>query len=225
MIKKIFATGIILLFIFVNCENDNLKKGNDCFNIGDFENAAYFYKKAIKDKPMSFSARSGLGMAQFQLCAEAEAAGKKQNFNKWNTVIKNLEFANRIKSTNDLKKQLAYAYYKAAKAREKDIGDMEYVLSLVLKGLAYKHDDVIMLNYAGIISHKLGKDSYAKDMLLQAIAVDSTDATAYFNLGMIDWLKKDDVGAYMFWAKAMSITPEDETIKYWFEKAEKSIEK
>ena len=60
-------------------------------------------------------------------------------------------------------------------------------------------------------------------MFRKALGLDSSDASAHFNLGMIRWQAGDVRVAHGHWLKALKRLPQDEDVVYWFALSEKKL--
>ena len=80
------------------------------------------------------------------------------------------------------------------------------------------------LKRRALAGEKLGNLDKSIELLMQNTVLDSTDATARFNLGMLYWKKNDIFTAYDWWLSALRLTPEDKDLAYWMVRAEKRME-
>ena len=79
------------------------------------------------------------------------------------------------------------------------------------------------LNLAGIIYFRMGEVDKSEMLFRKAVALDSANAAAHFNLGMVFWQGKRYNDAHTQWLSALAASPGDKDMLYWFALAEKKL--
>ncbi len=214
----IYFSFLLPFITIVSCGKNHLEKGEICLNLGDYDNAICFFNKALKKNPDSFRIRRNLAMAWLQKSSTLEMEHISK-LNDWQQTVHCFEHALKLEETDELKSRLAYSCYRFAKALDR-AKDSTGALRAAMKSVRLQPINTQMLNYAAILNYRNGKTKTAYDLFLQTSVVDSTDATAFFNLGMLHWYSDELLEAYRWWLKALAVDPDDETIQYWFARAD-----
>lgn len=222
LFRRLFIT-ILLFTVIAGCGKTNVRKGEICLHIGDYKNAIIFYKKALEQDPGSFRVRRGLAAAWLQRSSAMEMENCI-TVKDWRTTAKCFEYTIELKRSREIEKQLAYVYYRLAKSLDKS-RDTTGALRSAMKAVRLEPQNTQMLNYAAILNYRTGKTKTAYNLLLQSSVVDSTDATALFNLGMLHWYSHELLQAHQWWLKALAVDPKNETIQYWFARADSKLRK
>jgi len=166
MKRSITIVGLLVFLIFISCENadDLLKKGNESFNQGNYEEATVLYTRAIKIKPSK------------ELYASRGSAFS--NLLKYNTAIEDLSAA------INMDKDYYYAYfargnaYYAIEDYEKAIKDLNFFTKfntgnfeayLILASSLYMEE----------------QDKSALDVINEAINLDPERSNSYLIRGSI----------------------------------------
>ena len=204
----------IASLLLIGCNNSDLKKGEECLKIGDFNNALSFFDRAVKKNPSSPIARYGFARAWYQKCQYLEKEGL-ENEEDLRSAIRNLEYSSNLGFRDSLYNHLAYSLYRLSKIHIKK-NDSTMALNLINKAIRINQKNSDILNYAGILNYYLGNQNTAEDCFILALKNDSTDATGLFNLGMIAWYNEDYILANQFWFKALKRAPDNETIINWY---------
>jgi tetratricopeptide (TPR) repeat protein len=204
------------LSLLTGCGQRDLDKGFTCLGLGDYPQAITFFKIAVAEKPASYPARLGLGQALLQ---KAVAETDSEAF-KYGLI--QLEACRTLKPSDDLSSLLSNAWFDRARmhARAKDT-----LAALEALGKASERNPhhAAPLNLAGVLYGKRGEVEQAAALFRKALAVDSKDASAHFNLGMIHWQSDEFHEAHAHWLQALSQLPDDEDILYWFARAESRL--
>jgi tetratricopeptide (TPR) repeat protein len=196
------------------CRSRELDKGYACLALGDYPLAIRFLSALVEKGPEDFQARLGLGKALLQKAvAEGDSAAFAQ-------ALMQFEACRTLGATADLNGLLADAYTENARIR---LGrrDTAGALGAVAKAMERDPSGTRPLNLAGIIYGKLGDAGKAQALFERALRLDSADASAHFNAGMLDWQAGRFPQAHEHWMKALRAMPQDEDVLYWYALAEK----
>jgi len=217
--KRIHSTIIFvisLLYLF-GCTGSNIDKGNASLKLGDYTMAIEFYETELKKNPQSYEARLGMGKALIQ-----KAVDMKNDTASWKRALTNLEAARTLQPDKDISPLLCEAWSVLGRIML-TVGDTVEALSSLARAIEYSPKNVEPLNLAGIIYFRLGEDEKAEALFKKAIDINKNHPSAYFNLGMIFWVRDQVVHAHKYWLEALKLEPEDDDILYWFAMAEKRL--
>ncbi len=216
-IKQLTFHGLLIILFIVNgCQNSVLEKGYACLDLGDYPLASQFFIRAVEENPEDYLARLGLGKALLQK-ATAEADSSAFAY-----ALVQFEACRSLHPTEDLSSLLADVYTEKARICLNQ-NDTLSALSALAKATERAPHNVQPLNLAGIIYGKLGEVSKAKNLFAKVLQLDSNDASAHFNLGMILWQAGEFKPAHDHWLKALRAMPQNEDIIYWFAFAESKL--
>ena len=218
-----WTATLLLVTCLCGCVPDSPWKGEACLGIGDYENAIVFFQRSIDAHPVSFRSRRGLALSLLQKCSAREADGAV-TAEEWTTAVLAAHYAQRIREDSTLRSRQAVAAFKAAKCFEAR-GDTANALRYALQAVALQPRDLSAINYAAVLSYRTGNAGAARDLFLQAVAVDSSDAVAFFDIGMLHWYSRDVLRAYDWWLRALKRSPSDTEIVYWVARAESEMKK
>ena len=219
--KRINLTIIFMfcLFYFFGCSEDNIEKGNASLKLGDYTMAIDFYDAELKNNPQSYEARLGIGKALIQ-----KAVDMKNDTASWKRALTHLEAARTLQPDKDISPFLCEAWSVLGRIML-NVGDTVEALSSLARAIEYSPRNVEPLNLAGIIYFRLGEDKKAEILFKKAIDINKHHPSAYFNLGMIFWVREQIESAHKFWLEALKLEPEDDDILFWFAMAEKRLRK
>jgi tetratricopeptide (TPR) repeat protein len=215
--KKWRTPGIcaMLLAAAVNCSQSSLEKGAVCLRLGDYEGAERFFSRALSDDPGDYGARLGMGKALLQ-----RAADNAGDTLSWREACMHLEAARTLKPGETLNPFLSQAWSERARQLlEKK--DTIAALEALTRAIGYAPRSAEPFNTAGIIYFRKGEIEKSRTLFARALSLDSANAPALFNLGMAAWSSGNYGEARDCWLRCLKITPSDETVLYWFARAEK----
>lgn len=210
---------IICLLYLLGCSDNNIDKGNASLKLGDYTMAIEFYEAELKKDPQNYEARLGIGKAHIQ-----KAVDMKNDTASWKRALTHLEAARTLQPDKDISPFLCEAWSVLGRIML-NLGDTVEALSSLARAIEYSPKNVEPLNLAGIIYFRLGEDEKAEVLFKKAIDINKNHASAYFNLGMIFWVRDQTEGAHKYWLEALKLAPEDDDILYWFAMAEKRLRK
>ncbi len=217
-------TGIAILLLVLStlmltaCQPDDVEKGNISLSLGDYPRAMAFFEAALQERPDHAEARLGMGKALLQ-----KAMDGNDDPRIWDQAMLHLEAFRTLAPDHGAQSLLSQAYTEKARF----LLDRSDTLS-ALKSLARSRDidpeDVAAINLAGILYCRLGQPDKGETLFFSALALDTANASANFNLGMLSWQRQDYEGARDFWSKALKNAPQDEDILFWFALSEKHLQ-
>ena len=217
-INSILIFVISLLYLF-GCTDSNIDKGNASLTLGDYTMAIEFYEAELKKNPRNYAARLGMGKSLIQ-----KAVDMKNDTASWKRALNNLEAARTLQPDKDINPLLCEAWSVLGRIML-TVGDTVEALSSLARAIEYSPKNVEPLNLAGIIYFRLGEDEKAEVLFKKAIDINKNHPSAYFNLGMIFWVRDQIDNAHTYWLEALKLEPEDDDILYWFAMAEKRLRK
>ncbi len=207
----------VMFLILIGCAPDSIEKGELALRLGDYEMSKDFFAYKLQKQPDNYAARLGMGKALIQ---EAAAIASDSS---WRRALTHLEAARTIAPHRQEVLELLGETWSVHARNRLDAGDTVTALHALSKSIEYRPTSVEPLNLAGIIYYNLGDDEKAAALFRKAITLDSTNSSAYFNLGMVRWQQKKYGMAHSQWLNALQYDPTDDDIVYWFARAEKSL--
>jgi Flp pilus assembly protein TadD len=133
-----------------------------------------------------------------------------------------LEAARTLRPSGDLNGLLSQVWSERAHillAGNDTLGALE----ALTRAIEYDPQRADPLNAAGIIYFRLGETEKAQALFVQAASVDSLNPAVLFNLGMVAWHSGDLEKAHACWLTGLKQSPKDQTMLYWFARAEKQL--
>ena len=177
--------------------------------------AIAFFSEEVKRHPESFEARLGLGKALLQ-----QAYDNGADTTSWKNGLIQLEAARTLSPADTLRPLLSEAYCEHAHmllSRKDSVAALE----ALSRAIEYNNRAIEPVNLAGIIYFRMGEGDKAEMLFKKAVAMDSVNAAARFNLGMVFWHLGRYADARRQWLAAVSASPADKDMIYWFALAEK----
>jgi tetratricopeptide (TPR) repeat protein len=208
---------LTLSFLFISC-SDNIKKGNSCLTVGDYQLAIYFYEQVLKDNPLSFEARLGIGKALLQ-----QIADNNNDSLSWKNALMNLEAARNLHPSEDLSILVSEAWFARARMMLSCKDTIE-ALNALSHSIEINNKNVDAINSTGIIYFRKGEADKAEILFRKVIMIDSTNTAGFFNLGMVMWYKENYLQAKKYWLTASRFSPVDDDIVYWLAQAEQKMQ-
>jgi len=198
------------------CQSRDIEKGRVCLGLGDYALARTFFAKVVEEYPEGYPGRYGLGQALLQ---QSLAEGDSASFAH---AMVQFEACRSIRPSQDLTELLTDAYTERARGLL-NRKDTVSALATLAKAIERNPANPQPVNLVGIIYGKLGDPAKAAALFGKALDLDSADASAHFNLGMIRWQAGEYAKAHEHWLKALKALPKDEDVLYWFALSEKRL--
>lgn len=209
---------IVLFLSFLQCSDSDIKKGNACLSIGDYQLAKTFFGKELMNNPLSFQARFGMGKALLQQVYDNES-----DTTLWRNALMHLEAARSLDPSEDLSILLSDAWYERSRMLL-TCNDTLGALSALSRSLEFYNKNVTAINSTGILYFRENEIEKAETLFKKVISIDSTNAAGYFNLGMIAWSKQLYPEARNYWRTASKLDSDDDDMIYWLANAEKKMQ-
>ncbi|HUI92401.1 MAG TPA: tetratricopeptide repeat protein [Chitinivibrionales bacterium] len=213
--NAIIIIPFALLFAITGCQRRNLEKGEICLRLGDYPSAIAFFSDEVKRRPDSYEARLGLGKALLQKACDADTAA-------WKGACIQLEAARTLSPESDIKELLSDVYLERAHQLLSD-RDSIAALDALSRAIEINNRALEPLNLAGIVYFRMGEADKSEILFRKAVALDSANAAAHFNLGMVYWQARRFRDAHAQWFLALAASPGDKDMLYWFALAEKKL--
>jgi tetratricopeptide (TPR) repeat protein len=214
---KLHAFIVLCVGVLTGCRTSNIEKGKICLGLGDYPMAIEFFDKEVRAHPDDCEARTGLGKALLQ-----KAVNNQEDTASWKLSLIHLEAARTLCPDTNSVRLLSQVWTEYSQ-RLLRTGDTIPALEALSAALQYDPENVTIINRIGILYFRLGYREKAAILFRNALSIDSTHAHSYFNLGMVSWAEGGYAQARRAWFKALSLSPEDEDILYWFARVEKKI--
>ena len=201
----------------ISCGSSDIENGTVCLRLGDYNGAEKFFGRVLDRDPANYNARLGHGKALLQKFTD-----RPLDTMSWNCAVMNLEAAGTLQSSNELGGLLSQVWAERARHLLR-YRDTLSALEALSRAIESDPLSVESLNLAGIVYFRMGRVGKAKALLIRAAQIDSTNPSAFFNMGMIGWYENDINAAHRDWLRALKCSPRDEDILYWFARSEKRL--
>ncbi len=211
----VLAVALTLAITLPGCQNSNIDKGDICLQLGDYPAAISFYSKAVMRRPDDYRARLGLGKALLQKAYDADTSA-------WKAALIQLEAARTLSPASNLGGILADVYLERAHQLLSS-GDSLAALDALARSIEYDNRAIDPVNLAGIVYYRLGEVDKSEALFAKAVGLDSANAPARFNLGMVYWHSGRYKQAHAQWLAALAAAPRDKDMLYWFALSEKKL--
>ncbi len=219
--KMQYILYIFIPLIFFGCLSHK-DRAELFLSQGDFNRAIVQFNNALDEDPSDLSIREGLGRALIQKAIYLRE-NNADSARHWEAAVMELTIAQGQTPSKDGLQLMSYAKFIWAQ-KYAETGDTLMALRRLEDILEKDYRNLDARNYLAILHQRLGNIDNSIELLLQNTVLDSSDATARFNLGMLYWKKGDVFTAYDWWLAALRITPEDKELAYWMSQAEKKME-
>jgi tetratricopeptide (TPR) repeat protein len=209
------------LALLTGCRRDQEKAAMRCLELGDWPRAQKLFTQLLDEDPADAQARVGLARALVQR-ASSLALTDRDEPTAWEEAVRELEIAQGFAPDTALHQSWARATYLWARSLATH-GDTTASLGRLKELLRTEPRHLAARNLAGIMEFKRSRPRTARELFLQNIAVDSTDAPTLYNMGLLEWHEGDILMAHAWWLKALRHDPKDENTLWWLVQAEKRL--
>jgi tetratricopeptide (TPR) repeat protein len=216
MRMAVMGASLTIMITGQSCYHDAIERGTICLRLGDYSTAIELFTFEIRRHPDRAEARAGLGQALLQRSADLGDTAD------WKKALIQLDAAATLAPGPHNKAIAASAWMQRARqllAKGDTLGGLE----ACSRSREFDPAAVDPLNLAGIVYFRQGDVPKAAALFHQAVALDSGNAVARFNRGMIDWYDGAWKEAHANWFAALKADPDDPDIIYWFAAAEKKL--
>jgi tetratricopeptide (TPR) repeat protein len=215
--RRVFLYGLSSILLNVACGPDDVHKGNIALELGDYPLAIKLFSRRIENNPADFDARLGIGKACLQ-----KAFDNRDDTVSWREALMHLEAAHTIRGSPEITGLLAQVWVERGSSLLY-AQDTLQALEALSRAIAVDQQSHDALNLAGIVYYKTGKPEKARLLFERAVRSDSTNTSSVFNLGMLYWEEHKVGKARDMWLRALTNSPHDEDLLYWFAAAEKNL--
>jgi tetratricopeptide (TPR) repeat protein len=180
--------------------------------------ARLFYERVLERVPGNFDARSGLGKALLQAASAANG-----DTALWMSAITQIEAARSLSPADSAVSRLLAEAWIVRGRTLLDVRDSAAAMDAFKRAVEVDGYSSGALNLYGALAFAMSNDTLAEKLFKRALALDTTQAAGWFNLGAVFWGRGDAVMARHFWDEALNRSPRDREIALWREKAQKII--
>jgi tetratricopeptide (TPR) repeat protein len=210
------SIALAIAIMVPGCYHDAVERGDICLRLGDYGMAIELFTAEIRRHPDNAPARAGLGQALLQRAAD------HGDTVDWKQALIQLDAAATLAPGPRNRTVAASAWMQRAR-QLLALHDTLGCLDACSRGRELDGSAIDPLNLAGIVYFRQGDAAKAAALFRQAIAIDSGNAVARFNLGMVEWYGGAWKNAHAHWFAALLAEPNDPDIMYWFAAAEKKL--
>lgn len=203
--------SVLALVGLVSCSDRSPSRtGLEALRMGDGERAARQFGVALDRDPTDSVSRRGLGMA-WLLVARDRSADGEDHPSDWSRSVRELERCGRdsILSASLEEARLGWAKSLA------QAGDTARAMRRLESVLQESPRANRARNLLAILHDRQGDHDRAADLFLQITAIDSLDADAWFNLGLVEWGRGRKLEASGHLIRAAKLNPTDPEILFW----------
>jgi len=212
---------LLALALLAGCRRDQEKVAIRCLELGDWPRAQRLFTQILDEDPTDAQARVGLARALVQR-ASSLALTDRDEPAAWEDAVRELEIAKGFAADTGLQQAWSRSTYLWAKSLAAH-GDTTASLGRLKELLRAEPRQLGARNLAGILEFRRARPRTARELFLQNIAFDSTDAPTLYNLGLLEWHDGDFLKAHSWWLKALKQDPKDENTLWWLVQAERKL--
>lgn len=211
----------LLPLLLTSCRSDREKSAARCLELGDWPRAQKLFAQLLDEDPADVQARTGMARALVQR-ASALSVTDRDEPGAWEDAVRELEIAQGFAPDTSLHRAWIQASYLWARSLTAH-GDTVAALGRLKELLRTEPRHLVARNLAGILEFKRSHPRTARELFLQNIAFDSTDAPTLYNLGLLEWQEGEPGRAHGWWLKALKQDPADENTLWWLLQAERRL--
>jgi Flp pilus assembly protein TadD len=216
MVKRI-AIVLCAIGFLSSCSDRTLRRdARTALSQGDGDRAARFFSEALDRDPGDTRLRRGLGEA-WLLVARQHSEDGDDKPSDWSRSVRELE---RGPADTSSRRILGEARLGWAKSLARS-GDTDRAIRGLEKDLTSDPRATGARNYLAILVDRRGEREHAEDLFLQNTAIDSTDASSWFNLALVEWGRGRRLEAAEHMLHASKLDPKDPEILLWLERFSK----
>jgi Flp pilus assembly protein TadD len=218
MVRRILVLiSAVGLGVLSSCSDRTLRRdARTALAQGDGERASRFFAQALDRDPGDPRLRRGLGEA-WLLVARQRAEDGEDKPSDWSRSVHELE---RGVTDSAAKRILGEARLGWAKSLARS-GDTDRAVQGLEKELVSDPRATGARNFLAILVDRRGEREHAEELFLQNTAIDSTDASAWFNLALVEWGRGRRLDAAEHMLHASKLDPKDPEILLWLERISK----
>lgn len=175
-----------------------------------------FYGQVVDEDPSDLEARLGLGKALLQK-AQSLAADRHDKALDWDAAVRELSLATSGRNDTGTAAALYQGRLRAARAWARE-GDTATALTRLEDLRKASPERTGARNSEAILRFRRGEYAKATELFQENFALDSSDVSASYNLGLLYWHQGRPDLAAQFLLKAARRSPLDAEILYWLGK-------
>ena len=215
---------VLLLLGLSACVEDDVKRGNDAFFIGDYDRAIANFSKALDQEPAHRDARYGLALSYFSVAEESEKL-HVPTFDLWKRAADEFRILSKIDSGRQVDANYSTCLFYLARATMAN-GENANVLPLLDKSIMLDSANYFSMNLKALIFAKSGTPEgveAAKQIFIHILTNEPLFVSAYVNLGNLYWDEGDIESAWDTWSMGLLRSPNNPALIRWTKIAEDSL--
>ena len=215
---------VLLLLGLSACVEDDVKRGNDAFFIGDYDRAIANFSKALDQEPAHRDARYGLALSYFSVAEESEKL-HVPTFDLWKRAADEFRILSKIDSGRQVDANYYTCLFYLARATMAN-GENANVLPLLDKSIMLDSANYFSMNLKALILAKGGTPEgveAAKQIFIHILTNEPLFVSAYVNLGNLYWDEGDIESAWDTWSMGLIRSPNNPALIRWTKIAEDSL--
>ena len=215
---------VLLLLGLSACVEDDVKRGNDAFFIGDYDRAIANFSKALDQEPAHRDARYGLALSYFSVAEESEKL-HVPTFDLWTRAADEFRILSKIDSGHQVDANYSTCLFYLARATMAN-GENANVLPLLDKSIMLDSANYFSMNLKALILAKGGTPEgveAAKQIFIHILTNEPLFVSAYVNLGNLYWDEGDIESAWDTWSMGLIRSPNNPALIRWTKIAEDSL--
>lgn len=225
MSNRIWQMFLVLLLLGLSaCVEDDVKRGNDAFFIGDYDRAIANFSKALDQEPAHRDARYGLALSYFSVAEESEKL-HVPTFDLWKRAADEFRILSKIDSGHQVDANYSTCLFYLARATMAN-GENANVLPLLDKSIMLDSANYFSMNLKALILAKGGTPEgveAAKQIFIHILTNEPLFVSAYVNLGNLYWDEGDIESAWDTWSMGLIRSPNNPALIRWTKIAEDSL--
>lgn len=215
MNKRHRMLAIFLAVLLISCGENSVKRGYQSLQLGDYDMAIGFFIEQLHRNPGDFQARVGMGKALLQ-----KSYANSQDTFLWSQALVQLQAARSIENHDFLNLLLKDAWIIYARKKLSSADTMAALIALTF-ALDYDPSNSEALNLSAILYSSLGLTQKAESLLTAATHYHQTDKDILFNLGILNFYRKEYANALRIWESEALFDSSDAELRQWIDLAEK----
>lgn len=218
MVRRILVPiSLLCAGLLSSCADRTLRRdARTALAQGDGERAARFFTRALDRDPGDVRLRRGLGEAWLLVARQRTEDGEDKP-SDWSRSVHELERGGPDTASNRLLGEARLGWAKSL-AR---FGDTDRAVQGLEKELTANPRATAARNFLAILVDRRGEREHAEELFLQNTVIDSTDASAWFNLALVEWGRGRRLDAAEHMLHASKLDPKDPEILLWLERISK----
>ncbi len=223
MSNRIWQMFLVLLLMGLSaCVEDDVKRGNEAFFIGDYDRAIANFSKALDQQPAHRDARYGLALSYFSVAEEGERL-HVPTFDLWKRAADEFRILSKIDSGRQVDANHSTCLFYLARAT---MAKGENAMLLLDRSIKLDSANYFSMNLKALILAKGGTPEgveAAKQIFIHILTNEPLFVSAYVNLGNLYWDEGDIESAWDTWSMGLIRSPNNPALIRWTKIAEDSL--